>query len=252
MRNAMENGTVYIYDGNFQGFLTAAGEALDSGLPVQDICRATQGQSALFAQMRHVLSHRQKAELLWRKLEKKSPSLPRLVYFSFLSERSGIELFIYKYLSLLFNAIEADAPELSVWRQRLESVARRVELEKRELECDLPFRATRDGILCAWVNPLHNTLPLLTRHCKNRFAGQSWMIYDARRSYGIYCHGGTLELVGCRADALGPFTAAPDRERVGNPEIFEIHTLRSLLLPKVVQQPQAAVHREPQRMRSAV
>jgi probable DNA metabolism protein len=248
----METGTVYIYDGNFQGFLTAAGEALDTGLPVQDICRATQGQSALFAQMRHVLSHRQKAELLWRKLERKSPSLPRLIYFSFLSEKSGIELFIFKYLHLLFNIGDTEATELPEWRQRLESVARRVELEKRELESTVPFRTTRDGILCAWVNPLHNTLPLLTRHFKNRYAGQSWMIYDVRRNYGIYCHGGMLELVGCRAEALGSFAASPDRERVGNPEIFGIHTLQSLLLPKVVQQPQAAIRREPQRMRSAV
>ena len=248
----METGTVYIYDGNFQGFLTAVAEALEAGLPVQDICRATQGQAALFAQIHHVLSHRPKAELLWRNLERKSPSLPRLIYFAFLSEKPGIEHFIFQYLHLLFNPEDAAETQLPDWRQRLESASRRVELEKRELERDVPFRTSRDGILCAWVSPAHNTLPLLTRHFKNRYVGQSWMIYDIRRSYGIHCHGDQLELVSCRADALGPFAAAPDQERVGNPEIFEIHTMQSLLLPKVVQQPYAPVEREPQRMRSAV
>ena len=92
----METGTVYLYDGNFQGFLTAVSEALASGQAVQDICRAAERQPALFAQTRHILTRRRKAELLWRKLEKKSPSKPRLVYFSFLSEKSGIEVLIFE------------------------------------------------------------------------------------------------------------------------------------------------------------
>ena len=248
----MDTGIVYLYDGNFQGFLTAVAEALESGLPVQDLCRSAQGQPALFAQVRHVLSNRKKAELLWRRLEKKSPSLPRLVYFSFLSEKSGIELFLFKYLSFLFTPGDADTSHLPEWRQRLEGIARRVELEKRELERDIPFRACREGVLCAWVSPAHNTLPLLTRHFKNRYAGQAWMIFDAHRNYGIHCHEGHLELVGCRSEILGSFAGVPGRERLGNPDIFGDHSLRSLLLPKVVQQPQAAAHREPQPMRSAV
>ncbi len=248
----METGTVYLYDGNFQGFLTAVAEALESELPVKDICRAAEGQPALFAQLRHVLTHRKKAELLWRRLEKKSPSLPRVVYFSFLSEKSGVELFIFQYLRSLFASGYAGDSQLPEWRQRLEGVARRVELEKRELERDIPFRASRDGTLCAWVSPVYNSLPLLTRHFKTRYAGQSWMIYDARRNYGIHCHEGQMELVGCRSESLGAYAAMPGRDRVGNPEVFADHPLRSLLLPKVVQQPQAVVNREPHPMRSAV
>jgi len=248
----METGTIYLYDGNFQGFLTAVAEALESELPVKDICRAAEGQPALFAQLRHVLTHRKKAELLWRRLEKKSPSLPRVVYFSFLSEKSGVELFIFQYLRSLFASGYAGDSQLPEWRQRLEGVARRVELEKRELERDIPFRASRDGILCAWVSPVYNSLPLLTRHFKTRYAGQSWMIYDARRNYGIHCHEGQLELVGCRPESLGAYAAMPGRERVGDPEVFAEHPLQSLLLPKVVYQPQAVVNREPHPMRSAV
>jgi len=248
----METGTVYMYDGHFQGFLTALAEALESGLPVEDICRPAQGQPALFAQHRYILAHRQKAERLWGKLEKKSPSLPRLIYFSFLSEKTGVECWIFHYLYSVFHSGAAEPAHLPELRQRLESLARRVELEKKELEHEVPFRASPDGVFCAWVSPSHNTLPLLTRHFKNRYAGQSWMIYDARRNYGIQCQGGQLELIACRTDALGPFSAMPQRERIGNPEIFGSLPLRWLKLPKVVQQPQTSINREPQPMRSAV
>ena len=248
----MEIGTVYLYDGNFQGFLTALSEALESGQQVQDICRAAEGQPALFAQIRHVLTHRRKAELLWRKLEKKSPSLPRLVYFSFLSEKTGIEVLICEYLYLLFKSGSATSSQLPELRKRLEGLARRVEIEKRELERDIPFSTSQDGVLCAWVSPVHNSLPLLTRYFKNRHAGQAWMIYDARRNYGIHCHGGHLELVGCRSEALGSFEVIPGRERFGNPDIFGNHTLQSLLLSKVVQQPREAACLDRQPLRSAV
>lgn len=229
------------------------GDALVSGMPVQDIRQANnQGQPALFSQVRHVLTRQQTAEQLWRKLEKKNPSLPRLIYFTFLSEVHGIEIFIYQYLHSLFNIGRGEASRLPEWRQRLEGVARRVELEKRELERDMPFRASQDGVLCAWASPSHNSLPLLTRHFRNRYSGQSWMVYDARRNYGIHCRGGQLELIGCRTGALGPFMAMPGRERVGNPEIFGAHPLHSLLLPKVVQQARAATNDEAPPIRSAV
>lgn len=248
----METGTVYLYDGNFQGFLTAVSEAMASDRPVQDICRATEGQPALFAQIRHVLTHRRKAELLWRKLEKKSPSLPRLVYFSFLSEKTGTEVLIFEYLYLLFKSGSEASSQLPEWRKRLEGLARRVELEKRELERDIPFSTSQDGVLCAWVSPVHNSLPLLTRYFKNRHTGQAWMIYDARRNYGVHYHGGHLELVGCHSEILGNFEAIPGRERFGNPDIFGSLPLQSLLLPKVVQQPREAECLDRQPLRSAV
>ena len=246
----METGTVYIYDGNIQGFLTALGEALDAGAPVAGICRAGEGQPALFAQTRRVFTHRPRAEQLWRKLEKKSASLTRIIYFSYLSENPDIEIYIYRYLHLLFNINESLAPQLTQMRQRLESVARRVEGEKRELERTLSFTDSLDGISCALACPAYNILPLLTRHFKSRFGGQAWLVYDLRRNFGIFWHGGQMELVGLRKEALGSFATPATWDKAGIPDVFQNCRLQALLLPKVLHKPRGA--REPEPIRSAV
>lgn len=246
----METGTVYIYDGNIQGFLTVLGEALATGGPVAGICRAAEGQPALFAQTRRVFTHRPRAEQLWRKLEKKSASLQRIIYFSFLSEKTDIEIYIYNYLNILFNFDESLAPQLAQMRQRLESLARRVEGEKRELERTLSFTDSLDGISCALACPAHNILPLLTRHFKSRFGGQAWLVYDLRRNYGIFWHGGQMELVGLQQETLRSFATPAAWDKAGIPDVFRNCRLQALLLPKVLHKPRTA--KEPEPIRSAV
>ncbi len=216
-----------MYDGSFQGFLTAVAEAFETGARVEGLSRARADQPPLFANLRRVLTNRHRAERLWQKLEKRSPSLSRLVYFSYLSEMPDVELLIYKYLYALFNINSPEESSLAEWRQRLENIARRVESEKRELERNLSFVASAEGIPCACASPTTNVLPLLSRHLKSRFAGQAWMIYDSKRNYGVYWHGGQLELTAIRPQAA--------KGNTGDPAFFKSSTLQSLLLPKVLE-----------------
>lgn len=223
----METGTYYMYDGSFQGFLTAVGQALEGETPIAGISRAGADQPPLFANVRRVLTHRPRAERLWQKLEKRSPSLARVVYFSYLSEATGMELLIYNYLHVLFTINESEESHLTEWRQRLESAARRVETEKRELERNLSFTPSADGIPCACASPATNVLPLLTRYYKSHFAGQAWMLYDTRRKYGVLWNGGQLELIGLRPQATATLSTQE------HPGLFRSQRLQSLLLPKV-------------------
>lgn len=242
----METGTFYKYDGSFQGFLTTVAEALGNDAPVAGISRDRADQPPLFAVVKGVLTNRPRAEQLWKKLERRSPALSRLVYFSYLSETTDIELIIYNYLNALFNSTSADGSRIADWRQRLESIARRVDSEKRELERELPFASSADGIPCACASPAANVLPLLTRYYKSRFAGQAWMIYDTRRNYGVFWHGGELELIGIRPQA------STSRAMMGDQAFFETNSLRSLLLPKVLENSLSAPSGTGHRIRSAV
>jgi probable DNA metabolism protein len=54
------------------------------------------------------------------------------------------------------------------------------------MEAFVRFQLTKDGLYYAIVEPDFNVLPLLITHFKNRYADQRWMIYDARRRYGMY------------------------------------------------------------------
>ncbi len=231
----METTNFYMYDGSFQGFLTAAGEALEMATPVEGIGKASTEQPPLFVKTRRVLTHRHRAERLWQKLERRSPALSRLIYFSFMSEVSGVELLLYNYINALFNINNVEEDVLSEWRQRLEGLARKVESEKRELERSLLFTPSAEGIPCAFASPSANVLPLLTRYFKSRFAGQAWMIYDSKRNYGIYWRCGQLELIGLRPQALPAQSAQATRVRSGHEPNFKMGSLRSLLLPKVLE-----------------
>ena len=41
-------------------------------------------------------------------------------------------------------------------------------------------------VIYSIVEPDYNVLPLITAHFKDRFADQQWLIWDAKRRYGIY------------------------------------------------------------------
>ena len=231
----METNNFFVYDGSFQGFLTAAGEALEKASPVAGISKSRTEQLPLFVKTWRVLTHRYRAERLWHKLEKRSPALSRLIYFAFMSEVPGIELLLYNYINALFNIDHVEESVLSEWRQRLEGLARKVESEKSELERNLLFTSSADGIPCAFASPSANVLPLLTRHFKSRFAGQAWMIYDSKRHYGVYWRRGQLELIGLRPQASPALSAHGAQVRTGNTPNFKMGSLHSLLLPKVLE-----------------
>ena len=38
----------------------------------------------------------------------------------------------------------------------------------------------------ASIEPDFNVLPLISKHFKNRYADQQWIIYDLKRKYGLY------------------------------------------------------------------
>jgi len=54
------------------------------------------------------------------------------------------------------------------------------------MEAFVRFRLVQDNLYHAVIEPDHNVLPLIADHFKNRYADQRWVIWDARRQYGLY------------------------------------------------------------------
>jgi probable DNA metabolism protein len=48
------------------------------------------------------------------------------------------------------------------------------------------FKKTLDGIFYAEIEPDFDVLPLISVHFEKRYADQQWLIYDVKRSYGIF------------------------------------------------------------------
>ena len=177
-----------IYDGSWTGLLSVVFEIYERKLDTVKIFRNTECQSFLFGETLTVISDETKALRVWKGLARKlSSSGVRNIYCCFLSELTGIEDSIVSYIQLVFStedSVEKAFTYSSVLR--LNQVGKMVHREKHRMEAFVRFKLTRDYIYYAKIEPDFNVLPLILQHFKNRYADQKWIIYDLKRSYGLY------------------------------------------------------------------
>jgi len=112
----MKNTTTLIYDGSFNGFLTAIFIAFDEKFTIADIQKNNQSQNGLFSDTETIFTNVDKA-------------------------------------------------------------------------------LTKDDIYFANVEPDFDVLPLISKHFRNRYADQQWLIYDVKRRYGIFYNIERVEII---------------------------------------------------------
>ncbi|MFA7489908.1 MAG: TIGR03915 family putative DNA repair protein [Mariniphaga sp.] len=59
-------------------------------------------------------------------------------------------------------------------------------MEARRMMQFVRFQQTREGLYFCGIEPLYDVIPMLTGHFQNRFADQSWLLYDMKRNYGAF------------------------------------------------------------------
>ncbi len=192
----MNEAKILVYDGSFNGYLTAIFTAFEQKLVIADIQKDSQSQSGLFSDVETVYTDVDKAKRVWNGIEKKSNTTIKNIYFAFLSENPGIELLLYRYIQKLFSKTEmlhlnfSDDHVLKV-AQLAKSVGR----EKHRMEAFVRFQLTKDEIYFSNIEPDFDVLPLISKHFKSRYADQKWLIYDVKRKYGIYYDLHSVEMV---------------------------------------------------------
>jgi probable DNA metabolism protein len=182
----MSKGILITYDGSFPGFLSIAFAARLQKLSVDAIKPVDQhSESLLFQEHQHISTRMRDAKEIWELLGGISLETQRYVYFSFLSERSELQIELYKYVQLLMQEGSTSWEALFEIKEQLSPWAQRVGTEKGYLERHMKFSKTPSGIHYSEIKPIYNVLPLLTRHCRNRFKKELWAIYDTRRGLGL-------------------------------------------------------------------
>lgn len=176
-----------IYNGTFEGLLTAIYEVYDRKLSDVKIIRQSVYQPDLLSQSLTVIADTSKAERVWKGLKKKLSTTKRNeVYKTFLSEQPAMEEILYGFIKHVFahkESVEqgyAFKPVLAV-----SQTARQVHREKHRMEAFVRFQKTKDDLYFAIIEPDFNVLPLIVPHFKDRYADQHWIIYDRLRDYGI-------------------------------------------------------------------
>ncbi|MGN6439500.1 MAG: TIGR03915 family putative DNA repair protein [Agriterribacter sp.] len=222
-----------VYDGSFEGLLTAIFEVYEYKLKDPSIVKEGSAAS-LFGKTHIVHTSAEKAERVWTRLQEKlSRQAIGQVYCSFLSEIAGIEDYILRYAQYALknkSAIENDYSNKDVLM--LQQTSKKVHREKHRMEAFVRFQLTKDGLYYAMIQPDFNVLPLVVKHFRERYADQRWLIYDTRRKYGMY-----YDLTEVGAIEMDFSEATTD-----NSQLFSIHDEKEELYQTLWQQYFASVN----------
>lgn len=185
------------YDGTFGAWLTAVFEVYEYKLTDVSFDTDVAFQANVYRNHHKVTFDGAKASRVWKGLAGKvSANALRQLYKAFLSEQRGIELTMLQYVQYAFRSkhgVENDYSNAAVLC--ITQTAKKVDREKHRMEAFIRFELTGDKLFYAACQPDYNVLPLIEKHFRERYADQRWLIYDMRRTYGIYYDLQTVETV---------------------------------------------------------
>lgn len=172
-----------IYDGSFEGFLTAVFSIYELKLKDVTIVPDHNIQPGLFSEEIHVITETEKADRVWMGLAP-FKVFRKNIYWSYFSEITGHEDVMFQAIKYVFET-KNDQDYGQEHVLKVSQVAKMVGREKHRMDAFIRFELTKDAIYFARVEPDFNVLPLLIKHFQDRYADQHWIIYDMKRDYGI-------------------------------------------------------------------
>jgi len=180
--------TQVIYDGSYEGWLTAVFEIYEYKLEDVIFAKKEVSNALLFSNTHFVTTDNNKANRVLNGLQKKlSTSGFTNLYYAFLSELNQIDKTLFRFIQYVFSSLQNIEQDFS--NNDVLNVRKATNLtgkESHRMKAFVRFKLTKDELYYAIVEPDCNVLPIIENHFKNRYADQRWLIYDAKRKYGIY------------------------------------------------------------------
>lgn len=180
--------TTLIYDGTFEGLLTAVFEIYEQRLIHIRMQKGEWRNTALFENVIKVITENTRATRVLKGLKQKisAQGMQRL-YAAHMAEIDGEDDNLVGYIRYVFDSttnVEEDYGNKYV--MRVSEIVRKVRREKHRMEAFIRFQELKDKTYYSAIEPDFNVLPLLIKHFRTRYADQKWIIYDIKRSYGLY------------------------------------------------------------------
>ena len=176
-----------IYDGSFNGFLTAVYIAFENKIEPVGLQKSEGSQKGFFSVTETIGTNTEQAKLVWNGIRAKSHNAMANIYFAFLSGANGVEMLCYDYIkSLMCSDRIKQTHGSNEIASHITRLALKVGQEKRRMETFTHFKRSKDQVYYAVVRPDHDILPLISKHFRMRYTDQPWFIYDIKRQYGIF------------------------------------------------------------------
>ena len=205
--------TTLLYDGSYEGFLTAVFEVYHQKQIDVRIRKQASGEVGLWGETIVVETNTEKSTRVWEGLKKKiSEEASRHFYANYLSELTDEEDNMLQYIRYVFASKEDISSDLSTPSVlRVSKVAKMVGREKHRMEAFVRFQLTENDIWYATIEPDFNVLPLIIKHFSSRYADQKWLIADSKRGYGIYYDLGKVHIL--YGEMLEKMTQLDEKEK---------------------------------------
>ncbi|HWK98900.1 MAG TPA: TIGR03915 family putative DNA repair protein, partial [Parapedobacter sp.] len=177
----------YIFDGSYPGYLTGLFESFERGEWDATPRSTAIPQGSLFGSHRVITTDLAKAQRVQTGLVRQLGEKDAEAFFHvFLSEDPNAWASGYKLIQQIFKGrpnILKNFGEHHVlyFAKTLKQINR----ERHRMKAFVRFSKCSNGLFFATVEPDFNVLPLIAKFFKNRYADQSWLIFDIKRRYGI-------------------------------------------------------------------
>lgn len=187
----------YIYDGSFEGLLTAIYEAYYRHQDPEKILSSDSIQDNLFIQHVHIKADQEKAERVYSAIVHKiSLAAAKKVLYAFLSESQDAATAIYRYLKLGFKLGKSvDSALADPYVFRVHALHKKVSQEAGKMLGLVRFRLLKNGIFYAPIEPDFNILGIIVPHFKRRMSAHDWIIHDLKRKMAAFYSQGQYIIV---------------------------------------------------------
>jgi len=178
----------YIYDGTFDGLLTAIYDAYyQKDFPEQIVPKDNFTDNFLINKI-YIQTDEEKSKKVHNAiLDKISRHSMTHIMYAYLSEHENAGIYILNYLRFGFKVGKIADSYLSDERvHNIHRLAAKVGRERHLLLGIVRFRLLQNNIYYAPVEPQYNTACLLAKHFADRMADQIFVIHDVKRSYGVF------------------------------------------------------------------
>lgn len=174
---------IYLYDGSFEGIMTAIYEAYYRRQKPDYIISKDNLQYGLMDEYVYIESDEEKSNRVYESaVQKIGKEAVENVFYVYLSEDKNSGTLIYRYLRLGFklgNRIDMNLANEDVFN--ILKLVRQVSFEVHRFKGLLRFVELKNGVFYAVMEPDNNILMLLVPHFKERLSDQSWIIHDVKR-----------------------------------------------------------------------
>jgi probable DNA metabolism protein len=187
MKASNNSKKVYIYDGSYQGLMTALYSAFKKREVPVKILAEPEFRNDLFYQNKEIITDQKKADFFSKQIKEHiSARALSNVFHSYLSEAEKRELYIFRYLFTGFKVGKSiDELLTKNYIRQVHDLAHKVRHESHRLKGLIRLQETPGNKYYAAVEPDYKTLILLAPHFKSRFSTMDWIIHDKKREEAI-------------------------------------------------------------------